>query len=279
MTEILVNRILYLVPESWNALGKRAYLKVCGILSSTESDARKDVKLLKYLMGIKLWFANWDARSRNIIKLPALYKQTLLYDKACLGWLRENASVSDYKVRGFWHRGKYYVGPPERMLAITGIELVSIRTFLIAYRQTKDSKYVDMMVATIFRPKNLLWWLQRNRYAYNGDKRMPLNQYSMERRAAKFEKLHGKYKMAIFLQITGASEAFEAQYKYVFGRVAEGQPQNIKAWMELLFELSGGKFGNYNETEKTDADTLFSYLDYSIKKHREDERRRKLNER
>jgi hypothetical protein len=73
-------------------------------------------------------------------------------------------------------------------------------------------------MALLYRPINPLWWLNAWREEWTGDKRLPLNDWSLQRRAKAFKKLDVAVVMAAVKQLSGALQMFESRFKKVFTR-------------------------------------------------------------
>ncbi len=259
------SKAVYVVEAAWNELTRKRLIGLCRILAQKVEEADRQIAMIAYLLRLRRWFGYFFKQTRVIINLPPFYKNDLVRNPALMGFVYGKADLTDYKIKGFWHRGRYYVGPPTKMLRIAIVELLNGLNCRSNYAATMDNKHLDILIATLYRPANPLAFLKILKTGWNGDRRMPLNQVGVDKRARVFKRLDDGLRLAIFLQFTAAAEVFEKQFPYVFKQTDGQSLQNAKVFAQMLFSMSNGIFGTLQQTELVDCWEVFAKLDMDIK--------------
>ena len=279
MLQLVVDGVEYNCEGSWNDFTKKRLLLVMRAMIHPGTEGMRMMHTICAMLGLKTGWRVWfSKRSRQFWKTPPAYIQHIATEPDCLGWLRdEHAVLSEYVIRGFWFRGIYYQGPPKRMLRIPMVELVQSRESMVLYKYYQKNQFLQEVVATLYRPYNPLWFLKRWNPDWTGDKRMPLNDYTYQRRKKRFGKLPPELVTAISKQYSSALQVFEKQHPRVF-KTGSNENARGRAWVDLLFSMSGGIFGTLRETEMTDCAEIFIKLEMDIEQNEKLKRELKLKQ-
>jgi hypothetical protein len=265
MLQLIVDGVEYNCEGSWNDFTKKRLLRVMRAMLQPGTEGMRMMHTICAMLGLKTGWRVWfSKRSRQFWKTPPAYIQHIATEPDCLGWLRdEHAVLSEYVIRGFWHRGIYYQGPPKRMLRIPMAELVQSRESLVLYKYYNKPQFLADLIATLYRPPNPLWWFKQWGKDWTGDKRMPLNDYTYTKRKKRFATLPPELVSAICKQYSSALQLFQQQYPKVF---KAGTKENARGrgWVDLLFSMSGGIFGTLRDTEMADCAEVFIKLEMDI---------------
>ena len=262
MLTLVVDGKEYTCEANWNELSQERMLGLMRLEYAHDNVGAKLWSRVCYMLRLNA------KQKKELAKLPPVALHDIATRPDCLGWINmDDALLEEYTLKGFWHRGLYYCGPPKRMLRIAAKELVMVHTYFGLYHRTKEQEHLTQVMALLYRPINPLWWLNAWREEWTGDKRLPLNDWSLQRRAKAFKKLDVALVMAAVKQLSGALQMFESRFKKVFTRGKNENTQGAGGWVNLLFALSGGAFGNFKETENTDAQLLFMKIQYDMEQH------------
>jgi hypothetical protein len=265
MLELKINDHIYHCEGNWNELSRRRLLQVCKAITSPGNEGRRMLLVVKTLL--RLYTGKMGILhnpSRKIWNLQPAWIQHIAAEKECLGWIRDEKEIlTKYTIKNFWHWGIYYIGPPKRMMRIKMVELVATRQAMVRYKKTGDNQYAAQAIAILYRPINPLWWLKIWNKDWTGDKRMPLNDYTLQKRKKNLLSIDVAVMTAILKQYSGALAQFESRYPNVF---ATGSNENSdgSGWVDILFNMSGGIFGNLRQTEETDSSEIFLKLEMDI---------------
>lgn len=272
-----IDGIDYPVEGAWNELSRKRLVGLCRALITAPHREAQWLSGMCYLLRLKARRLFVDKRMRQIMELAPEYKYDILKSPEMLGWLEEPEGLTNYTIPHFWFRGKLYMGPPKRMMRIPIIEMVGSRLALRRYFKNETPESLDEMLAILFRPLNPFWIFKINAQGWTGDKRVPLNDYTTQRRAKKFRALDPALKVAILKQYRGALAEFEKRHASVFqaGEDEDEEPRDDggRGWINLLFDLSGGIYGDKPKTEQADCGEVFLKIAHDMAKAAETERR------
>jgi hypothetical protein len=262
MLELKLDNNVYECEGNWNELSRRKLLALMEVLATPATEGTRMLGICSQMLQLK------GNRLKKFIKqTPPIWIHHLCTDEQCLGWIRDQGELlTEYTLRSFVHRGIPYQGPPKRMLRVPLVEMIATRMAFKRYCDNKKAEALDELVAILYRPINPFWWFKIWNKRWTGDKRLPLNDWTLKRRVKRFAKLAPAIKLAILKQYTGALQQFEDQYPMVFKKTGEGGGgEDKRGWINLMFAMSGGIFGTLEQTEGTDSTEVFMKLEFDIK--------------
>lgn len=264
MLELKIDDMVYECEGSWNELNQKRLLQLMKILSSPGAEGTRMWKVVCLLLKLK------GKRKNQFTKqVPPEVVYEICQKPEILGWIKQqDALLTNYTVRGFWHRGIYYIGPPQKMLRINMEEMVGTRTAFTDWVRRKNDRSLDNTIAILYRPINPLWWLNLYSPEWNGDKRLPLNDWTLKLRSRRFSKLNNALRTAITKQYSSALQDFEKRFPRTFRKGDDSAGgENPRAWVNLLFAMSGQIFGTKRQTERTDCTEVFIKLEQDIEQN------------
>ena len=86
----------------------------------------------------------------------------------------------------------------------------------------------------------------------SGDKRKAFVPGTINMHLKKIEKLSFEKKQAIYLHFVGCMDFFSHAFPMVFSR-AKGESGSNKTFLDVILNISGGKFGNFDQTKDQNA--------------------------
>ena len=145
-----------------------------------------------------------------------------------------------------------YYAPEDELGNITGFEWAFADKCYLDYHNTNDEKYLNLLVATLYRPK-------AEDAEKTGELRVKFNHRLIETYEKDLKLLKYAEKQLILLWFMGCRNYIVKQNKMIF---SEKNTANAgeKGWIHVIMELSGNKFGNVTETGETDLFLLFLEL-------------------
>lgn len=162
------------------------------------------------------------------------------------------------QVRPAWYRPAYY-GPADELANVSFLEFAFADAYFVAYANTRETRWLDSLVATLYRP-------QRRRYRphaadYGGDRRADFNENLLEAHTARLARLPEATKLLVFTFYQGCRRALEQRYPLVFTPAGEAQARSHPdGWAFVLREMSGGAFGSFAETGRQAAGQLLAKM-------------------
>lgn len=261
MKQISIQDVNFNIPTKYNELSMKQLRKVTRLHISNTPENQIDV--LWYLLNLK-WYKISDLKKWAMIKsLGAVWIHTLLSDKSLFGWIFATSNLTEYKIKsfrlGFWR----YHGPVKNILNLNAAEITFGYEIFKLYSEKSNPDYLNSLVAIIYRRKNPLSWMKQFIYGYNGDVRLPLNSFTLEKRAEKFKKLDIETKTIIFLMFAGKWDEFQnmERNKLIFPKFNEvnnKKKEDPLIWQKIMMKMAeSGVFGDLNNVEKMDKDRFF----------------------
>lgn len=270
MKTITINNLEFELPTSYQDLNKKGFLRVCQLLAT--NTPMEQLQTLYFFLGLKWWSFKQRKKTKVIRLLDANWVHTLMVDKTFLGWIFDLPVFKQYFIKSFWHKGRFYVGPPKDILNLTALEIVYAYQYFKDYSKNPNEIYLNYLMAILYRPLNLFWWLKIGKYGYNGDKRIEQSTYLFDKRVVLFKSLPMHLKMGIFLQFSSAWAMMENKpaFKYVFDKqqADENAKEDPHVWEKIMMQMGkSGVFGPYNEVQKMDKDRFFMNMQANIEEY------------
>jgi hypothetical protein len=245
------------VAENWDELSREQLLALMPVLYHKFAEThRQQIEILKILFGINHVFA---LRITDV-----QYCQILWMTHFLLG---EHVGLTKQLLpsvrRAWYHRPRY--GPADGLSNVRFLEFVFADAYFVAYAQGQDEQWLDKLIAVLYRP-------QRKPYrpgaaGYGGDRRQDFNENLVDEHAAYLARLPQAEKLAIVTWYRGCRHALELRYPLVFTPENETKAtENTGGWGQVLREMSGQAFGNFDETGQQHLHTVLAKLEDDIRR-------------
>lgn len=261
MKKISIQDIEFNIPTKYNELSLKQLRKVTRLHINNTPENQIDV--LWYLLNLK-WWKYSDLKKWAVIRgIGAEWIHTLLSDKSLFGWIFATSNLTDYKIKSFRLGLFRYHGPVKNILNLNAAEVTFGYEIFKLYSEKANPDYLNSLVAILYRRKNPLSWMKQFIYGYNGDVRLPLNSFTLEKRAQKFKKLDIETKTIIFLMFAGKWDEFQnmERNKLIFPKFNEvnnKKKEDPLIWQKIMMKMAeSGVFGDLNNVEKMDKDRFF----------------------
>ena len=132
-----------------------------------------------------------------------------------------------------------YLGPSDAMMNCTFGEFTMANSLLDAFAKTKEQKYLDEMVAVLYRPKKWFWFI-RKAFTDNQDPRQRFASRSLKTRCQRMSRVEYCIKYSVFLFFSGVLNSLPMLYPYVYEHKGESGSED-NGWASLIISLADGK--------------------------------------
>lgn len=143
-------------------------------------------------------------------------------------------------------------GPSDRLSTSTIQEFRYCERYYLAYERTGDQKYVDQLLACLYRPKG--------KSNLSLDVRQQLTQVLIIEHAAKMKRLSASVRAAIVFNYEGCRKYIFKKYPSIF-KTGTSKPSNELPDLEdIIKTVAGGKFGAHTATADTEIYLFLNHL-------------------
>jgi hypothetical protein len=230
MNQIVINGKSVMSPSSWNEL------------------SRKQLLFVSRLFHGQLTMIDFKLRALfNFISITQKIKKYLHPEDAyflceTLDFLFEVVSLTRNLLPKLKSGLRTYVGPSDAMKNCTFGEFTMANSLLDYFSSTKDQKYLDEMVAILYRPKKWFWFI-RKLFTDNQDARKRFANRTLKKRTEKMGNMDYNVKYCVFLFFSGILNSLPELYPYVYQMKGDsGGEEN--GWAYLIISLADGKTDN-----------------------------------
>lgn len=235
-------------PGDWNSMSRKQLLLWCGLI-------RKYVEVDTVLTIAGYCFYKLPPPVYRLFKAG---ERLAIADK--MKWLLENQMTNNLigKIRIGW---KVYYGPANRLSNLSIAEYRRAYLFHQLYIKTGKRDYLLALAATLFREKG-------GRSV--DDVRCELTENGVSRRAKFFRwALHPTLLKAVQLFFEGCKQDIEKRFPLVFQKSEQPaeKKESLNDLEDVILAYSGGKLGNFEETNRTNLYVFFTHLTQKIEEY------------
>lgn len=285
MNTIEYNGFSYSIPATWDELDQKQFLQIAAMLRfyySKDQLTTVEWRILReecliILLNSKRGLFRDRPEVKNLKAMDALSQIALLNHEDILPWLFEQIELSAYLIKNLVLKGSLFFGPYADLMDVTAEEFIEAHIYSQLFESTKDDQYLISLIALLYRPQDKDY--KKRATAENvADMRVKNSVFTQTEREKLFAKhLNATMKIAIYLQYCGHLDKFTKDYPGFFKQAEKhnGETADLKSYLVLIKNLSGGKFGNYNETKLQRADLFFNEVEDKIAEYNEAKRQKK----
>lgn len=229
-------------PSAWNEMSEKNLVDWAAItLKKLDIGYAIRLAVIMFYFEPKLYFRLKDPQ---ILQLASTLK-FLFGDNTLTKW-----TIGKIRV-GF----RNYYGPENKLQNITIEEYRRTELYYQAYIKKDDQRALDMLLATLYRPKR--------KGIIDRDIREDMTELGIRKRAEKMSKLPKKYRQAILLNYEGCRNFISSNFLSKLPKDGEAKPTDIFDFNQIILGVAGGegKFGTKAETEKAN---LYDFLQHLI---------------
>lgn len=273
-------------PGAWNEMSRKQLISVSGLLlqqlSPFDFKLRLILKWLKlenrifqydnaswYIYGIyriNALFALWGIKTGKVRSFD--YSDIYLLSETMNFLLREDQLAGDpspvtrnnqltRQLIPSIRAGKTRLyGPLDKMKNITSGEYAKAEHRYLAFIQSGDEKYLNEMIAVLYRPRRRFAWLLRFFQLWDGEKRVPFHDYHLAR-ANDIAQVELNIRFAVFLFFEGCRNHAVENHPNVF---SEGTNEENGGWAGI-FQAISEKPTDIEELTRLNFWTLLFFLE------------------
>jgi hypothetical protein len=248
------------IPQNWGEIKPKQLINIAPLLHE------ENINLVKIFFALILlkWYKpkDWLILYR-LTNVPAselsFHVRWLLEDKPPKRWMI--------------HQFKGLVGPDLFWHNITWLEFTVADSLFCRYHETKDLSYARSLSATLFRKKGVGSIYDPKHADFTGDERRPFNTHITTKLEKRINAWSDAFHYAVVLNYAGVRRKLEFEFERVFDQDNEGAVIDApKGWKPVTLSVSGEKFGNLKETERSPFREVLRHLEmnaYEIERLKE----------
>ncbi|NCA76933.1 MAG: hypothetical protein EOM90_11400 [Alphaproteobacteria bacterium] len=227
MNEVQIDDQHRSLPSIWNELSRKQLIYVSRLFNGKLNLFEFRVKVLQEFLSVK------RKTFRRIEPEDAYFlSETLDFLTKEVNLTRNVIPVIRTGLR------KYY-GPSDAMSNCTFGEFTLTSSVLDEYHKSGCEDHLDQLVAILYRPKKVFWFIRRH-FTDHQDPRVRFMNRSLKRRAGRMAKVDHCIKHSVLLFFTGVLNSLPALYPYVYRQKDETDSQD-NGWASLIISLADGK--------------------------------------
>jgi hypothetical protein len=239
------------IPTSWDEIPNQTLKKVVWLLSTLKPSKKQDILLYLALQNLKFWHFFKIRKALKVLKYVPLSEVKKHYE-----FLFKDIQLKKF-LPYLTINNKRYFAPGKRLHNITIEEFAKCEDLFFMYFTTNDLDYIKMLAAVLYRQK------------VSGQK-VSFNQSTLSDNTDLFDKVPPNKLLTIAFSYKGSSLFIQTLYPNVFKKLApkpNAKPQTPEApnFDKVILDIAGGKFGNLEETKKTNLHDFLTELDNLLK--------------
>ena len=227
MNQVEIDGKTYSMPSNWNELTKKQVLFVSRLFQGQLTMV--DFKLR----------ALFDFLSAKQKVTKRIHPEDAYFLCESLDFLFKEVSLTRnllLVIRTGWRK---CIGPSDAMMNCTFGEFTMANSLLDFFSKTGEQKYLDEMVAVLYRPKKWFWLIWKS-FTDNQDPRKKFVNRSLKKRCYRIAALDFHIKYSVFLFFSGVLNSLPVLYPYVYQQKEDAGSED-NGWASLIISLADGK--------------------------------------
>lgn len=257
MNNIRLNNDTIQIAEEWNELTSNQVLKLCDIIFYNRkkklTKSAWSYAVLYVLLNIKWYQLRFLWNFLKVEKVDIVFHFFPL-----IKFLKDRNELTEFKIRSFRIGFRKYFAPGNYFSNLTLEEYKYADHFYASYNKEKNIDDLEALVAVLYREKSEAPTLLDNREAFDEAK--------LVKNAKRMMKLPLTYKQAILLSYEGCRNHLATHCPRIFQKGEEETNKRDFGFEGLILELSGNKFGDYENTKKTFVKKAFNLIEMEMEK-------------
>lgn len=273
MINIEINGVAYELPQNWNEVAQKQLPKLVELLFMRPENGDTYHHILRIALGfserqwaklIGKYFSadkSEEEKEQSSLALQALLKH--------VSWMWTKP-VTQMPAKYFHFSGEYYFLPTENFLTMSWGEMKDAYIHAEAFTRqiVKGDKHLNLLVLTLCRQKSN----QKRDFDWDGDERVPYNEFLVAAQEKKIEALDYSIKLAVLLYFVGTMKILLDQYDIFYSNHDE---YSLMPYVEqypgqgfednTLVMAEKHIFGTYKETIKVNCHQVLLALERSKK--------------
>lgn len=227
MNQVEIDGKSYFMPSEWNELTKKQVLFVSRLFQGQLTMVDFKLRALFDFLSVK----------PKVIK--RIHPEDAYFLCESLDYLFKEVSLTKNIFPVLRNGSRKYLGPADALMNCTFGEFTMANAQLDSFTKTKEPKYLDEMVAVLYRPRKWFWFIRKS-FTDNQDPRKRFVNRTLKKRCRRISRLDYEIKYAVFLFFSGVLNSLPLLYPYVYQQQGDtGSEDN--GWASLIISLADGK--------------------------------------
>lgn len=253
------------IPENWNELTVDNLLYIGDNFEAWRMLISINESLLKAKCLLFINFTGLVGKAKfELIKNIEFLPETDQLDLINLtDFVFEKIDLTVNKIKKIKVGDLEFYGPDDDFGNISIGEFAFADNFFMRYFLERKEEDLDLMIGCLYRPKTT--------EKYTGDDREKFNKNKIESFTKRLKKMSYAHKVAIFLWYSGCRESLVNRYPEPFSKT-ENIGESNQTWINVIIELSGDKFGDFETTNDTNIHLVMMEIQMAHNKMLEQEK-------
>ena len=227
MNQVEIDGKTYFTPSDWNELTKKQVLFVSRLFQGQLTMV--DFKLR----------ALFDFLSAKQKVTKRIHPEDAYFLCESFEFLFKEVSLTRNLLPVIKTGWRKCIGPSDAMMNCTFGEFTMANSLLDSFSTTREQKYLDEMVAVLYRPRKWFWFIRKG-FTDNQDPRQRFASRSLKSRCKRMDTMDYSIKYSVFLFFSGVLNSLPALYPFVYEQQGDaGSADN--GWALLIISLADGK--------------------------------------
>jgi hypothetical protein len=242
------------IPTNWNQLNDLQLKKIATYFHVDMQPVVYDYYIFRTLLNVRWWQFLKKWKLKKTLKTVSLPDLKIHYD-----WVYNSLNLTRFipkiTLRKNIKTTVVLYAPADRINNLTADEFAHAEDLFLGWYDKKDLEYLVYLTAVLYREKDAK------------GKRIAFDKSELEQRAAALTSMDTQIFYATFLSYAGCRNYLIEQFPTIFPKSDGPQtPPKSSGFGKLILELSGKKFGTYQQTKATNIYTFLSDLELELKK-------------
>ena len=227
MNQVEIDGKTYFIPSEWNEMTKKQVLFVSRLFQGQLTMVDFKLRALFNFLSVR----------PKVIK--RIHPEDSYFLCETLDFLFKEVSLTRNLLPTIGTGWRKCVGPSDAMMNCTFGEFTMANSLLDSYSKTREQKYLDEMVAVLYRPKKWFWFIRRS-ITDNQDSRKMFVNRTLKKRCRSISRLDYEIKYSVFLFFSGVLNSLPVLYPYVYQQKEDAGSED-NGWASLIISLADGK--------------------------------------
>lgn len=234
------------LPQSWNELTPRQLRSLAKSHFLIKSEAAKQLYLCYRFLNIPFWL------------FLRLQRSDVLHLYEHLSKLLGDNNLSRTLLTRVRSGLEHWIGPDHYGKNMSFLEFIRADTAYTSFLQGGEFIHLNTLAAVLYRPSRTDVFISAP--DFNGDERIPLNEYHLAERVRQASRIPLVDRYAILLQYAGLRHYLQERYPETF---SGGKPSR-HGWAGVIVSLAGEKFGDDDAVASKNIHAIFTHLEMTL---------------
>jgi len=257
----------YQLPSRWNELNSDQVIKAA-YLSSQNLDPIQLAKLLFLVITRSLpWWQRYRLQFFYLFQANTSERGDLIFLTRSFSEFTDFTAQKLKKIRGKYVPNITWYGPNSSLANCTLWEYIKSEQYFMKYIQTKDEKWLNLLIAVIYRPSRPDYDAEMHE-----DIRVPLLDSTVQARAVLVAKLPLPQRIAILMWFDGCRSFIIKSFPPIFKKEESSSKQDQRnggkhtsgSWLDMITSLAAN-MSQFTEIANTNLTIALTDISFRIR--------------